>query len=78
VRDILNESVYFPGLVNGLKHSGLVNLLNTFVCSLPPDPNEQVLSAQVECMWRLGEWGKPLPPTSKVKNNILCNETILL
>lgn len=53
------------GLVNALKHSGLVHLLNTFVSSLPPDQNEQVLSAQVECMWRLGEWGKPLPPKSK-------------
>ncbi|XP_034246355.1 serine-protein kinase ATM isoform X2 [Thrips palmi] len=53
------------GLVNALKHSGLVHLLNTFVSSLPPNSNEQVLSAQVECMWRLGEWGKPLPPASK-------------
>lgn len=66
---VVHNNVYFPGLVNALKHSGLVHLLNTFVCSLPSDPNDQVLSAQVECMWRLGEWGKPLPPTAKVRKN---------
>lgn len=56
----VNDRDAANGLVNGLQHSGMWYLMNRFADSLPSDQKVEMLPAQVECMWRLGQWNKPL------------------
>lgn len=66
----LNKAIFFlyVGLANALKSSGLFNLLDTFLGSLPSDQKDELYSYQMECMWRLGKWSTPYSPPSKVPN----------
>lgn len=55
------------GLVDSLHSSRLYHMLNVFVESQPHDQKDEFLSAQFECMWRLGQWNSPLSSDTKVK-----------
>ena len=57
---------HFQGLANALKCSGLLNLLNTFLGSLPSDQKDDLYSSQMECLWRLGQWGTASSSAPKV------------